>query len=66
MKKEIKKLMKKNDFTLIRTGKHHIWQHEFTKKKVTTSTSPSRGNALNMIKSDIRSVLRDTNYKLAA
>ena len=66
MKKEIKKMMKKNDFILIRNGKHLVWEHEFTKAKVVTSASPSRGNAINNIRCDIRKVLRDTEYALAA
>jgi len=64
--KDIKKLMKRNNFEVVRQGKHIIWEHKFTNKKVTTSATPSRGNAINCIRQDIKSVLRGSEYKLAA
>ena len=56
MTKELKKLMKKNKFTLIRQKKHLVWEH-ITGGLVTTSSTPSCQNALRNIKQDIKSVV---------
>ena len=66
MIKDVKKLMKRNNFEIERQSKHIVWEHKFTSKKVVTSASPSRGNAINNIRQDIKSVLRNTPYKIAA
>jgi predicted RNA binding protein YcfA (HicA-like mRNA interferase family) len=55
MTKELKKLMKKNDFTLIRQKKHLVWEHT-TGGLVTTSSTPSCKNALRNIMKDIKTV----------
>ena len=55
MTKELKKLMKKNQFTLIRQKKHLVWQH-ITGGLVTTSSTPSCQNAIRNIRKDIKSV----------
>ena len=54
LKKELKKLMKKNKFELIRQKNHLVWQHIEKKCKVTTSSSPSCKHALKNIMKDIQ------------
>jgi len=66
MKKDIKKLMKKNNFEVERVRKHIVWRHKFTNKKVVTSVSPSCGRTTKNIRRDIKSALRGTPYKIAA
>jgi hypothetical protein len=55
MPKELKKLMKKNHFEVIRMNKHIVWQHK-TGGKVTTSATPSCKNAIRNIMKDIKNV----------
>lgn len=54
MKKELKKLMKKNNFDLLRKKNHLVWIHQITGKKVTTSATPSCQNAIKNIMRDIK------------
>ena len=54
MTKELKKLMKKNDFEVIRNKKHIVWKHKENGALVTTSSTPSNKNAIKMIMKDIR------------
>ena len=55
MPKELKKLMKKNHFEVIRMNKHIVWQHQ-NGGKVTTSKTPSCKNAMRNIMKDIKTV----------
>ena len=59
MTKELKKLMKKNDFVLLRQRKHMVWEHKGTGGLVTTSTSPSCKGAIRNIQKDIKTVTGD-------
>lgn len=54
MPKEVKKLMKKNHFEIIRMKNHIVWQHTKLGVKVTTSKSPSCKNAIRNIMKDIK------------
>ena len=54
MPKELKKLMKKNHFSIIRQKKHIVWSHNVTGALVTTSSTPSNQNAIRMIMKDIK------------
>ncbi len=55
MNKEVKNLMKINDFYLLRSNNHAVWKHRVTGKLVTTAKTPkSVGSALFCIKRDIR------------
>ena len=53
MNNEIKKLMRKNDFFLIRKKSHLIWQHE-NLGRIVTSRTPSCRNVINNITKDIK------------
>jgi len=55
MTKELKKLMKKNEFTLIRQKRHLVWEH-INGGLVTTSSTPSCQGAIRSIMKDIKSV----------
>ena len=54
MTKELKKLMKKNDFQLIRQKNHLVWEHKNIGCKVTTSVTPSCKFAIRNIMKDIK------------
>ena len=54
MGKEIKKLMKENDYELIRSKKHFIWKHKIFGGMITTPKTPSDWRALKNIQRDIR------------
>jgi len=56
MKSEINKLMRVNDFVLIRTKKHNVWEKTGYGLRMTTSTSPSDRNALYSVKRDIKRI----------
>ena len=58
MKTEIKKLMRANDFDLIRSNKHDVWKKAGYSYKITTSKTPSNRHVLYAIKRDIRRVNR--------
>ena len=58
MKRKINKLMRANDFVLIRSKKHNIWEKEGYGLRMSTSSSPSDRNALYSIKRDIRKINR--------
>lgn len=58
--KELQKYLKGEGFVLLReTGKHRIYVHSETKKKLSTSKSPSDGYAWRQVIRDIK------RYKLA-
>ena len=62
MNKELKNLMKINDFYLLRSNKHAVWKHKVSGKLVTTAKTPkSVGNALFCIKRDIRKEIGELN-----
>ena len=54
MPKDLKKLMKKNDFVVTRMNKHIVWKHKETGAIVTTSKTPSCKFALKNIMKDIK------------
>ena len=58
MNTEIRKLMRANDFDLIRSKKHDVWQKAGYSHKITTSKTPSNRHVLYAIKRDIRRVNR--------
>ena len=58
MKREINKLMRANDFVLIRSKKHNIWEKEGYGLRMSTSSTPSDRNALYSIKRDIKKINR--------
>ena len=53
MTKELRKLMKKNSFSVIRQKNHIVWGH-ITGCKVVTSATPSCKHALKNIMKDIK------------
>ena len=55
MPKELKKLMKKNHFIILRMKNHIVWQH-ISGALVTTSKTPSCKHALKNIMKDIKNV----------
>ena len=57
MTKELKKMMKINDFVLVRQKKHAIWGHTITKKKVVTSNTGSDWRELKNTQREINKVL---------
>jgi len=58
MGKEIKKLMKENNYELVRAKKHLIWKHKVFGGMITTPKTPSDWRALKNIQRDIRNQLR--------
>ena len=56
MKSEINKLMRANDFVLIRTKKHNVWEKAGYGLRMATSTTPSDRNALYSVKRDIKRI----------
>lgn len=53
--KELQKHLKSEGFELLReTGKHRIYVHKRTKKKLTTSKTPSDGYAWRQVMRDIK------------
>jgi len=58
MKREINKLMRANDFVLIRSKKHNIWEKQGYGLRMSTSSTPSDRNALYSIKRDIKKINR--------
>jgi len=62
MKKDLKKLMKKNNFLLIRTNKHNVWEHSITGKKLTTAKTPSD---IRTLKNTIRTIKNTIGYVIA-
>ncbi len=58
MNREINKLMRANDFVLIRSNRHKIWEKEGHGLRMSTSSTPSDRNALYSIKRDIRKINR--------
>ena len=54
MGKEIKKLMKENDYELVRSKKHLIWKHKIFGGMITTPKTPSDWRALKNVQRDIR------------
>ena len=57
MPKELKKLMKKNHFEILRNNKHIVWMHKIKGVKITTSSTPSSKNAIRAIQKDIKNVV---------
>jgi hypothetical protein len=55
MNKELKKLMKKNNFYLLREKKHLVWQHK-SGGIVTTSRTPSCHRAFKNIVKNITEI----------
>ena len=53
MPKELKKLMKKNHFVILRMKNHVVWKH-ISGALVTTSKTPSCKHALKNIMKDIK------------
>tara|TARA_B100000575_G_scaffold265455_1_gene242025 strand:- start:93 stop:350 length:258 start_codon:yes stop_codon:yes gene_type:complete len=58
MGKEIKKLMKENNYELVRSKRHLIWKHRIFGGMITTPKTPSDWRALKNIQRDIRNQLR--------
>jgi len=58
MKREINKLMRANNFVLIRSKKHNVWEKVGYGLRMSTSSTPSDRNALYSIKRDIRKINR--------
>lgn len=57
-KKQIFKIMKENNFELIRQNKHMVWQHRTCGKIVVTACTPSSPDvAVKKVKCEIRRVL---------
>jgi len=54
MNKEVKKLMEKNGFVLIRDNKHLVWRHVVKGVKVITPKTPSTNRVLHHVKKHIR------------
>ena len=61
MKKELKKLMKVNDFTLERQKKHLFWRHK-NGAVVVTSKTASDHRALKNIASQIKKEVGEVRY----
>ena len=61
MNKELKNLMKINDFYLLRSNKHAVWKHKVSGKLNNKKTPKSVGNALFCIKRDIRNEIGELN-----
>ena len=55
MPKDLRKLMKKNNFLLMKQNGHLHWKH-VNGGKVTTSLTPSCRHAMQNIKKDIKNV----------
>ena len=57
MPKDLKKLMKKNNFELMKQNGHLHWKHKKSGLKLVTSTTPSNQKAIMHIRMDIRKLL---------
>ena len=54
MKKDLMKLMKKNNFTIIRITNHIVWKHKWSDEKITTAKTPSCSRTIKNTKSLIK------------
>jgi len=54
MKKDLMKLMKKNNFTVIRMTNHIKWKHKWCGVTITTSKTPSCSKTIKNTKSLIK------------
>jgi hypothetical protein len=48
------KLMKKNNFTIIRMTNHIVWKHKWSDEKITTAKTPSCSRTIKNTKSLIK------------
>ena len=65
MGKEIKKLMKKNNYELVRSNKHLVWKHKIFGGTITTSKTPSSRCALKEIQKNINHQLTYNDLYIA-